>query len=321
MNLKTSASRAAQLPVTAVTDSANRAAFLLGLYIELPAVDAIVEPLVQISDMLSISKVVLLDSALARLSEYDVERTHRRQADVTADSVRSEAVDFLYAMERTKIKKIAGLLWTGHTELADWYRAGIAVGVVIAAGADSRNHPSVQVVDEALSCLHTAASQGGDATIPQCGSRLVEWLNERKNPPEPRDDASEENAPTVAPVSQDPFDDLDTHPVPGPDFNSDLRQVEARALEIQDRDIDARSKDQRDRDERDQAIYEMFQKGLGTAVIFTCINRQIVDENLPWTELVKSDDLRKIANSYAARSSKPPLPEGKRGRPSKTKPE
>ena len=53
--------------------SRNRAAFLTGLYVFLPHPALIVEPLLEVSGALQISKLILLDNALARWASLEVE--------------------------------------------------------------------------------------------------------------------------------------------------------------------------------------------------------------------------------------------------------
>lgn len=75
--------------------------------------------------MLSMPKLMLLDSSLSRLGEYDTERSSFPQQGTVgqsmlhpADGRRRSAVEFLYITERAKVRTIADLLWEGQTELA-----------------------------------------------------------------------------------------------------------------------------------------------------------------------------------------------------------
>ncbi len=298
--------------------SQNRTAFLLGLYVELPAVDAIVEPLVQLSDMLSISKLILLDSALARLGQYDAERSMfppknsmARGSLDPADRRQCSNAEFLLYCEHQKVRIIADNLWEGRTELAAWYRAGRAIGVLVNACDSDHTAPTPEAVVLANASLNQAASHWHTEIHPESGSGLAVWLSQWDGHSNTENAAAGKNKQkALKPKSVKPTKAKKKEPE-----NKELRAVETLASEIQDRPEDTRSFKQRMRDDRDQFIYEMFFAKLDAAEIRELTNRKIKDETLPWEKLASKVDLRSIANLYAARFKKEQIPRGRPGRP------
>ena len=291
----------------------NRAAFLLGLYVELPAVDAIVEPLVQLSVMLSIPKLILLDSALARLGKYDVEQTlfppagsfeHERLDP--ADKRQCFAMSFLSSTEHDKVRTIAGLLWEGQTELAAWYRAGKAIGALVEARDRCRRLPTPKEVTFAKTCLQQAASHWGAELLSESGSGLAAWLTQW-------DDQFEV---TVAAEAKTKSTALEIEGARRKEAkNIGLRAVETLAAQIQDRPEDARSENQRMQDECDQFIYEKFFAGHDATEVRELLRQKTEAKNLKWPVIPSKRDLRAIANGYAERFHKERIPAGKSGRP------
>lgn len=292
-----------------INPSLNREAFLLGLYVALPAVDSIVEPLVQLSPQLSMPKVLLLDAALSLLGEYDVERstfpskgTMGRNRLGSVEQRRCQAVEFLYTTVRAKVGTIAGLLWDGQTELADWYRTGLAVGGLIEICDDTDWYPTPQLISNARNCLQQAASYWKRGLVPESGSGLDNWLTELGSR------FVETGSSTTVPDSM----------TAGSSHGrlQQLRAVEGIATQIQDRQDDTRSEQQRLRDDRDRFIYENFHHGYDASEIVELVNKRIKEENLGWKKLIKGNDIRSIANQYANKFNKPQVPGGKPGRPS-----
>ena len=294
----------------------NRAAFLLGLYVELPAVDAIVEPLVQLSVMLSIPKLMLLDSALARLGEYDVERSSFPQHGTLgqmrldpADERRRSAADFLYFTERAKVGTIADLLWEGQTELAAWYQVGKAIGNLILTSVRSDLRPAPQAVLFAQSCLKEAASFWGGVTTAENGSGLGQWILQwdgqfgAGGPAAGKDETRKLEHRQAQPCERE---------------LRELRAVEVLAAQIQDRQEDPRPENQRLRDDRDQFIYELFFAEYDASQVRELTNQRIVDEGLKWLKVPSKADVRAIAVQYALRLKKTTLPAAQPGRPRRT---
>lgn len=294
----------------------NRAAFLLGLYVELPAVDAIVEPLVQLSVMLSIPKLLLLDSALARLGEYDAERSSfpdqgsfgQSRLD-PADGRRRSTVEFLYFTERAKVGTIADLLWEGQTELAAWYQVGKAIGNLILTSVRSDLRPAPQAVLFAQSCLKEAASFWGGVTTAENGSGLGQWILQWDG----------QFGAGGSAAGKDETRKLEHRQAqPCERELRELRAVEVLAAQIQDRQEDPRPENQRLRDDRDQFIYELFFAGYDASQVRELTNRRIVDEGLKWLKVPSKTDVRAIAVQYALRLKKPTLPAAQAGRPRRT---
>ncbi len=298
--------------------SRNRSAFLLGLYIAIPAVDAIVEPLVQLSDILPISKVMLLDAALSRLEEFDL-----RSSDYGADvNRRPVSLDMLSYMSRQKIKTIAGLLWQGQTELAHWYQAGNAIGALIVTCDEQRRHPSSQAVAFAKLCLDQAASHLGKQVIPDNGSALADWLKNLAVEIPTDCEGAGAQPEEGAEVGQSLREELGvTEPiVVHSDENHQLRIVETLAAQLRDRKEDTRAKVERQLDARNQYIYERFSAGLNANEVRVLTNQRIEREGLPWEKLAGKADVRRIAVQYAKKFARPALPKAKAGRPRKETP-
>lgn len=294
-----------------------RQAFLLGLYIELPAVDTIIKPLVRLSPMLCIPKVVLLDAALARLGAYDVERSSFSGAGNLilreADERRRDVVDFLHSMEVEKVKTIADLLWNERTELANWYRAGRAVRVVVHACDRGNSNPTQQAIEKALNCLKRAASYRKCEPTSEIAPGLTMWLEQMiLTPPVPESGlkkAARKKTPPPGEIQGSPSSD---------NQDQSLRVVESLASEIRDLQEDTRSLKQRLRDERDAQIYEKCVEQLNSTEVRTIINRKIMEEQPLWEKLTDDDDIRKIASCYANRFNKDTIPRGSHGRPRKS---
>ena len=294
----------------------NRAAFLLGLYVELPAVDAIVEPLVHLSVMLSIPKLILLDSALARLGKYDVERSlFHPQGSLEhasldpADRRRCLAMSFLYDTEHEKLQTIAGLLWEGQSELADWYQTGMAIGVLINACDHGNRIPTPNEICRARECLKQAVSHRGAEAISESENGLAAWLKQW-------DDKFEGTVAAEAQTKRTAVAIEVSRRIAAKDKN--LRAVETLATQIQDRPEDTRSKEQRLLDDRDQFIYEAFFRGIDAAGVHELVRRQIEVEKLPWRKITSKNTIRSIAKRHADNFNKEPLPKGQVGRPGGT---
>lgn len=113
----------------------NRAAFLLGFYVQLPAPDLVFEPLVALCDGLPVTKVMLLDNCLARILTAQTEEHFHGYASC-GGSATSQAVTsssrWLYLVEIEKLQTIAANFWSGRSELRHWYGAGNSVGALMA---------------------------------------------------------------------------------------------------------------------------------------------------------------------------------------------
>src|SRR5689334_23224817 len=120
----------------------NRAAFLLGFYLETGSVECIFEPLIQISPALSVSKVLLLEMCMARMrsnlcraraltnepepiftSEFD--RSVRLAA---SPSFQINHLKLEFQLEMRSLSQIAAHLWAGQSSTRRWYEAGLRCG-------------------------------------------------------------------------------------------------------------------------------------------------------------------------------------------------
>jgi len=113
----------------------NRAAFLLGFYVQLPAPDLVFEPLVALCDGLPVTKVMLLDNCLSRIAAAQANK-HFHSSSSCGGSATSQAVtsssSWLYLEEIDKLRTIATNFWSGRSELRHWYGAGNSVGALMA---------------------------------------------------------------------------------------------------------------------------------------------------------------------------------------------
>lgn len=152
----------------------NRSAFLLGMGIGEPALDDVREHLFHLSDVLPISKVLLLDSAIARIVLYDCETAALQGVgtfdDMTGIWARSycRAREFLAAQELKLLALMIGQLVYNTRELHFWLTAGICAGNLLRQFRDQKTTPfgpaAFPVWAELRTALQTAVDRSGGRT-------------------------------------------------------------------------------------------------------------------------------------------------------------
>ena len=117
--------------------SRNRSAFLLGLYLGRQQLDETRLHVFQLSDIMPISKILLLDAALARIELYDCETAGMRGLAILNTEIGlfataySRTRDFLMVREWEYVMAAAEHMIDDSREIHPWYAAGLYAGQLV----------------------------------------------------------------------------------------------------------------------------------------------------------------------------------------------
>jgi len=264
----------------------NRAAFLFGFCAQLPAVDAIIEPMLAVCDSLSSNKIMLLDNCLSRIAAQDVELAgvpHNgddlRWRHYSSDARhRLESLFHQRRFEIAKLRATAASLWTGRSELRSWYLAGVALGELLVHLAESKAVVSCdaaidnRVLDRACEAFRQAARwRPGSTFLREACDAILE-------------------IPAKTIEEQGRFKPYDSG------FDLSLR--------ISDSQSTRRAVEEKAKVDRDQFIYErvMVHGEVGKAALASVNEARRLQT---WPEVADPENIIEIARQFAKRNNKP----------------
>jgi|GEM_PF-5963742 len=297
----------------------TRAAFLLGCYLQLPATDLAPPLLLEVCDGLSPTRALLLNESLIRLEEIDVASADRETTS------RPATQRFLQRRAVERVRQQSERLWGGHSELRDWYRAGLAVGRLLRAVLEPPASPAPQhILPETSSTWPPSATPPDadeielltDAACQAC-RQAAAWSRLPQNPESllqfclhlPANFARLQA--TGARTSDTEEQEAGVHRDPESHL---IRLLESSAVPLRDPHQPPPSAEEQQRSERDQFLYEAIAiwELTGAALIRVCISRA---EQRQWPPVARPDKYQELAEEFARRNALPALSSRPRGRP------
>lgn len=289
---------------SAQESSKNRAAFLLGFYLQIPAVEAVIDPLVMVGGCLPVVSVLLIDNCLSRIGSLDVgiaiaPRRQLRPGLFVERTDRERADSFLRHQETIKLRALARNLWKGRSELRAWYVAGVAVGILAVRLEESveNGRPKVtdfsDLVDAACAEIREAAKWSTAASVTSEACERIcklpgEWL-EYTAAPTPSAAVGDWRCERVENLAR---------------LIVDIQRATLEKVAILE--------------ERAQFIYEGFTvHGLYGKSLQTMVNEE--GKIRGWESIERQDKLRAYANKFASDHQLPPIPDRAPGREVETK--
>ncbi len=270
----------------------NRAAFLVGLYLQVGRVDCIYHPFLKIAPVLAPAKVILLDATMARsrslLSRARIlEETFAPEGEWPQFSsvliegnpqFQFQLLKGEFCSELRVLRDISAQLWTGQSRTRSWYESGIACGALLNCLPTSWTmYPPCRVTptetefrerQESVASLVRNAHKGNVEQVVRLREAIIDLRGDRMDATVHLGDAS--------------------------DCIADSSTGGASRADV-----------------RNQYIYEqiVLHEQWGGNLL-----EQVNDErDRAWPEVKDPSKLREYANNYARRHGLPDLPEGSPG--------